>query len=151
MSELFWGEPKPLNDWVLLWGCAAFGGVRIYSQFAFLKETSATTLAMSNLAIQAITIILSILLFGTPLTAFLGLGVTFTIIMSAVYTGLKLTKARSIARKRLACPRLMTSWDRRGCFNTLTTCWYVSGARSQAAARADDRKHAVRPRDGHTE
>ena len=24
MSELFWGEPKPLNDWVLLWDWISF-------------------------------------------------------------------------------------------------------------------------------
>eukprot|EP00966_Prymnesium_polylepis_P333124 7388593-Prymnesium_polylepis.1 len=34
---------------LLLWGTAAFGGVRIYTQFAFLNETSATSLAISNL------------------------------------------------------------------------------------------------------
>lgn len=91
LGQLF-TEPRPFGDWVLLWGCAAFGGVRIYSQFAFLAQTSATTLAMSNLAIQALTILLSIVLFGTPLTTYLGLGVTFTILMSALFTFLKLSK-----------------------------------------------------------
>ncbi len=90
-AQLFTHDYSVAN-WLLLWGTAAFGGVRIYSQFAFLKETSATTLAMSNLTIQAFTIILGIVLFGTPLTFFLGLGVTFTLAMSAVYTYLKVTK-----------------------------------------------------------
>ena len=66
--------------------------MRIYSQFAFLAETSATTLAASNLAVQALTIILGILFFSTQLTFYLGLGVAFTVTMSAVYTYLKLSK-----------------------------------------------------------
>ena len=94
--------------------------MRIYSQFAFLAATSATTLAMSNLAIQArhshttqcaharytlalalasrsrdtqaLTITLGILLFGTPLTLYLGLGVAVTVLFSTAYTYLKLSK-----------------------------------------------------------
>lgn len=77
---------------VLLWFTAAYGGVRIYSQFLLLAYTSATTLAMSNLAIQAFTIILGIFFFGTELTSYLVWGVTVTLVFSAVYTYLKLSK-----------------------------------------------------------
>ena len=77
---------------LLLWGTAAFGGLRIYTQFTFLKETSATSLAISNLVIQALTIMLSIALFGTPLTPLLGLGILVTVATSSVYSYIKVAK-----------------------------------------------------------
>ena len=38
------------HNWILLVGTSAFGGVRILSQFYFLDETSATSLAALNIA-----------------------------------------------------------------------------------------------------
>ena len=61
-------------------------------QFALLKHTSATTLALSNVAIQALTTILGIFLFGTQVTAFLLAGVSVTLTATAAYTYVKLTK-----------------------------------------------------------
>ena len=58
-------EASTVGEWVLLLLTAAYGGVRIFSQFYLLQFTSATTLSLSNMAIQAFTIILGIL-FGTP-------------------------------------------------------------------------------------
>jgi drug/metabolite transporter (DMT)-like permease len=66
--------------------------VRVYAQFYFLSHTSATTLSLSNLAIQALTIVLGILLFGTHVTPLLALGVAVTTVMSGVYTWLKVFK-----------------------------------------------------------
>ena len=64
MELLMFGE-RSTQDWGLLLFTAAYGGVRIYSQFALLEFTSATTLAISNVVIQAVTIIMGILLFHT--------------------------------------------------------------------------------------
>ena len=93
-EELLIGEwAHSSNDWALLSFTAAYGGVRIYSQFALLEFTSATTLAASNVAIQAITILLSVWLFGTEVTPYLAAGVSATIVVSALYTLLSLTRA----------------------------------------------------------
>jgi drug/metabolite transporter (DMT)-like permease len=81
------------QDWALLTFTAAYGGVRIYSQFALLEFTSATTLSASNVAIQAITILLGVWLFGTVVTPYLAAGVSETIVVSALYTYLSVTKA----------------------------------------------------------
>ncbi len=59
-------EASTVGEWVLLLLTAAYGGVRIFSQFYLLQFTSATTLSLSNMAIQAFTIILGILFFGSP-------------------------------------------------------------------------------------
>ena len=85
-----WNAEQTPMELALLLFTAAYGGVRIYSQFALLKFTSATTLSMSNLAIQAFTIILGIFLFGTVVTSYLLAGVSVTIFFSCVYTYLKL-------------------------------------------------------------
>ena len=70
----------------------AYGGVRIFSQFALLKHTSATTLALSNVTIQALTTILGIFLFATPVTNFLVAGVSVTLLATAGYTFVKTAK-----------------------------------------------------------
>ena len=41
-----------LREWLLLWVAAAFGGVRVLAQFYVLAHVTATSLAMSNVAIQ---------------------------------------------------------------------------------------------------
>merc|ERR1711998_241345 len=78
---------------VMLWGAGAFGGVRVVSQFMFLAATSATSLAMSSMAMRALTIILGIVCFHTPVTVLLVLGVACTIVTSALYTWLKTSSA----------------------------------------------------------
>ena len=88
-EALVYGTATTSREWALLWFTAAYGGVRIFSQFAFLKHTSATALAMSNLAIQALTILLGIALFGTEVTPFLAAGVSVTLFFSTAYTYLK--------------------------------------------------------------
>ena len=92
MRALVSDADRSLGDWILLWAAAAYGGVRIYSQFAFLALTSATSLATSNLAIQALTIILGILAFGDTPTPSLISGVVLTLTISAAYTYLRTTK-----------------------------------------------------------
>ena len=91
-AQLIAGARRPLGDWLLLYFTAAFGGVRVYAQFYFLSHTSATTLSLSNLAIQALSIVLGILFFGTRITPPLALGVVVTTLTSCVYTWLKVLK-----------------------------------------------------------
>lgn len=94
---------RPFGDWVLLLFTAAYGGVRVYSQFLFLAHTSATSLALSNLLTQALTIILGIFFFNTEVTTFLVLGVLITLLMSVVYTYVKLVHIPAMeARDSLA-------------------------------------------------
>ena len=89
---IFGGAVSSTTDWGLLWFTGAYGGVRIFSQFALLKHTSATTLALSNVTIQALTTILGIVLFSTPVTPFLVAGVSTTLIATAGYTYVKTAK-----------------------------------------------------------
>lgn len=85
-------NPYSRADWTLLMFTAAYGGVRIYSQFALLEHTSATTLAMANVAIQSGTIAAGVVLFGTELTFYLGWGIGATLLFSAIYTWLNVSK-----------------------------------------------------------
>ena len=92
-QRLIFGDAvSSARDWALLWFTGAYGGVRIISQFMLLVHTSATTLALSNVAIQAFTTILGIFLFGTPLTAPLAAGVAVTLLATAGYTYVKVSK-----------------------------------------------------------
>ena len=97
IGELFWPSATDdtasysTMDWALLWFTAAYGGVRIYSQFVLLQFTSATTLALSNVTIQAFTTILGIWLFHTEVTQTLALGVAITLLASGAYTYIKVS------------------------------------------------------------
>merc|ERR1711988_814448 len=82
-------EKQSPAAWALVWFTGAFGGVRVVAQFTFLARTSATSLAMSGIAMQAHTIILGILFFKSDVTPILVLGVIFTILTSSFYTYLK--------------------------------------------------------------
>ena len=84
--------PYTRADWALLLFTAAYGGVRIYSQFALLEYASATTLSLTNVAIQAGTIALGFIFFDTELTFYLALGVGVTLFFSAIYTCITVTK-----------------------------------------------------------
>jgi len=88
-----------VGEWALMWCTAAFGGVRIVAQFAFLASTSATSLAMSNIAMQAFTILIGIAAFGTAVTPLLISGVACTIVTSALYAYLKTSKVLSHANE----------------------------------------------------
>lgn len=103
MSAMLFDADRPLSQWLLLYFTAAYGGVRVYSQFYFLSHTSATSLSLSNLAVQALTILLGVLFFGTPVTPYLVGGVVVTLAMSAVYTWLKIVELP--ARKAAAAAR----------------------------------------------
>jgi len=89
VSTMWYESGNGFLEWVLVWFTAAFGGVRIVSQFYFLAKTSATSLAMSGIAMQALTIIIGMIAFGTHATVLLCLGVVCTIVTSAVYMWLK--------------------------------------------------------------
>ena len=95
-----------VKDWALLWFTGAYGGVRIVSQFALLVHTSATTLALSNVTIQALTTILGIFLFGTPVTNFLVAGVSVTLLTTTGYTGYSLPPS-PWASVAASCPLLL--------------------------------------------
>ena len=74
------------------------------SSAVFLQFTSATTLSLSNMAIQAFTIILGIL-FGTPPKPLLLAGVAVTITLSCLYTFLgcrRSSSAAAVSGSRLA-------------------------------------------------
>jgi len=80
------------SDWLLLVGTAAFGGVRILSQFLFLDKTSATSLAASNIVIQVGLTVAGTLIFDDPVTIELITGSCITIVMSASYLYVKSIK-----------------------------------------------------------
>uniref|UniRef100_A0A7S2JN33 EamA domain-containing protein n=1 Tax=Haptolina brevifila TaxID=156173 RepID=A0A7S2JN33_9EUKA len=102
-----------IADWVLLWFTAAFGGVRIIAQFYFLANTSATSLAISGIAMQALTIVIGIFAFGTPITALLVIGVTCTVLTSSLYTYLKTSIVLKPTKPRTDVPaRVMASADK---------------------------------------
>ena len=88
------------SNWTLLLGTAAFGGVRILSQFYFLDATSATSLAASNIVIQVGLTATGVVLFDDPVTLCLVLGSGVTFIMSSSFAYLKSTnKAMYISAK----------------------------------------------------
>jgi len=90
--KLLFETEQSAYEWALLWFTGAFGGVRVVAQFYFLAKTSATSLAMSGIAMQALTIVIGIVAFGTEVTTLLILGVTATVITSSVYAYLKTSK-----------------------------------------------------------
>tara|TARA_B110001452_G_scaffold44224_1_gene33840 strand:+ start:6070 stop:7251 length:1182 start_codon:yes stop_codon:yes gene_type:complete len=80
----------PAADWAIFWLSAALGGARVFAQYYFLQQTSAASLAVSNIAIQALTSALSIVFFHTPPTPLLLSGVALTITTTSAYAWLKL-------------------------------------------------------------
>lgn len=80
------------SAWALLWFTGAFGGVRVVAQFYFLAKTSATSLAISGIAMQALTIILGIFAFGDEVTNLLVGGVLATLVTSGFYAYIKTSK-----------------------------------------------------------
>ena len=96
---------RTVGELVLLWATAAFGGVRVVSQFYFLANTSATSLAMSGIAMQALTIIIGVVAFGTEVTVLLGVGITCTLVTSSIYTFLKTSTV--LERKPIGTPECL--------------------------------------------
>ena len=82
------------SNWGLLVGTGAFGGVRILSQFYFLDNTSATSLAASNIVIQVGLTLSGSLFFHDPVTLPMVSGSIVTLVMSASYMYLKATDSR---------------------------------------------------------
>ena len=72
----------------MLLGCGGSPRGRVPRECA----RAATTLAISNIVIQALTIILGICLYDTTVTFYLVAGVSFTLVMSAVYTWISVSK-----------------------------------------------------------
>jgi solute carrier family 35 protein E3 len=68
---------------------AAYGGVRIVSQFCFLKYTSPTSLALSNVCVNVLTTLGGVVLFGDAHTSVAIAGMVLTLVMSAVYAILR--------------------------------------------------------------
>ena len=71
---------------------ALYGGVRILSQLYFLKLTSPTTLALSNITIQICTTLFGVLLFNDRCTFFMYIGIAVSLIFSSVYAICKYRK-----------------------------------------------------------
>lgn len=82
-------SPYSPQEWTLIWGAAALGGVRALSQILVLNVASATTLSVSNLGIQALTISISFPIFGTEPTNYLIAGIAVTWLGSALYAYIK--------------------------------------------------------------
>ena len=101
-AKLAYDPDRTASELVLLWATAAFGGVRVISQFYFLAKTSATSLAMSGIAMQALTILIGIIAFQTHVTALLALGVLCTIVISSIYMGLKTSSV--LEKKPIGAP-----------------------------------------------
>ena len=68
---------------------AAYGGVRILSQFFFLRYTSPTSLALSNIVVQVFTTVSGIMIFHEATTPLSVAGIIVTLSMSLVYVTLK--------------------------------------------------------------
>jgi drug/metabolite transporter (DMT)-like permease len=85
-----WYTQRPVSDWAILYFTASVGGIRIWSQMLFLQQTSATSLAISSIAVTALTSSLSILIFHTPTTPLLIAGIVETVLATSWYTYLKL-------------------------------------------------------------
>lgn len=71
-------------------GVALYGGVRVFSQFYFLKFTSPTSLALSNLAVQLVTSLSSGVIFGAHFTLQFVVGLGVSLVFSALYACIKL-------------------------------------------------------------
>lgn len=71
---------------------ALYGGIRIMSQFFFLKHTSPTALSLSNICIQLFTVLGGILIFDNTFSSLEMIGILVTLFFSSLYTYLKLTK-----------------------------------------------------------
>lgn len=70
---------------------ALFGGVRILSQIYFLKHTSPTSLALSNVCVQLFTILVSFALYGMyGIDGWAWTGIWTSLICSALYAYIKL-------------------------------------------------------------
>lgn len=91
-----WRYSIPLADWAVLWFTAGVGGLRIFAQLLFLQQTSATSLAISSIAVNALSSTLSIFFFHTPLTVLLVVGVAETVVATSLYTYLKLQAKREL-------------------------------------------------------
>ena len=64
---------------------AALGGFRFYVELIVLRYWSATTLSAANLSAHSLIILLSIPLFGTPVTNMLVAGIGVTVAASVAY------------------------------------------------------------------
>jgi len=91
-----WQTQRPAIDWAILYFTASVGGIRIWSQMLFLQQTSATSLAISSIAVTALTSSLSIVIFQTPTTPLLIAGIVETVAATSWYAYLKL-KAKNAA------------------------------------------------------
>ena len=75
---------------------ALYGGVRIMSQFYFLKYTSPTSLALSSVCIQIFTTILGTILFDVSLSPMSILGVCIALLFSSIYAYTKYSKCLDV-------------------------------------------------------
>jgi Triose-phosphate Transporter family. len=91
LSSLRHDGALPASEWAVFCLTAELSGARVYEQYFFLQRTSATSLAVSNIAILALTSEVSIAFFHTPPTPLLFGGVTLTIAATTLYTWLRLT------------------------------------------------------------
>lgn len=82
--------PRSFDQWLMLVGISAFGGVRVISQFLFLSDTSPTSLATSNIVIQTALAVIGSVVFDNAWSYSLVIGTLITAVMSTVYAYLNI-------------------------------------------------------------
>lgn len=80
----------------MLFLVALYGGVRIMSQFYFLKYTSPTSLALSSVCIQIFTTLLGTVLFDVSISPFGTLGIGIALLFSSIYAYVKYSKCLDV-------------------------------------------------------
>lgn len=90
---------------LLLLFTAFYGGVRILSQLYFLKFTSPTTLALTNITVQIFTTLFGVLLFNNECTFFMYVGIAVSLIFSSIYAICKYKKTfeKGSYPKKITC------------------------------------------------
>lgn len=89
------GEYKMLQDmkrqtFVALIFTAFYGGVRVLSQFYFLKYTSPTSLALTGVCTQLLTTMFAMCLFKTYIDRYMIAGISISLLFSLVYSVIKI-------------------------------------------------------------
>lgn len=84
---------------------ALYGGVRIISQFVFLKYTSPTSLSLTNIVTQLFTVLIGIILFENNYTIYTIVGVTITLVLSTVYAYIKMKNILDVCGYPKLCKR----------------------------------------------
>merc|ERR1719399_2185610 len=81
-----WRQFEEGFAWFAVTAIAAIGGLRAYAQNLVLKYNTALTLAAVNILVQALTIVLSIIMFNKKPSALFYAGIVISLVGYGVYT-----------------------------------------------------------------